>query len=64
MNQEHQIDINKLDESILGLHSPDPLRFAFSRKKSAHAGGMNTMVPAEQHQTLGLSLLSEEKKDR
>ncbi|HIF9472274.1 TPA: heme anaerobic degradation radical SAM methyltransferase ChuW/HutW [Photobacterium damselae] len=62
MNQEHQIDINKLDESILGLHSPDPLRFAFSRKKSAHAGGMNTMVPAEQHQSLGLSLLSEEKK--
>jgi len=51
MNQEHQIDINKLDESILGLHSPDPLRFAFSRKKSAHAGGMNTMVPAEQHQS-------------
>ncbi|BAX53126.1 Oxygen-independent coproporphyrinogen-III oxidase 1 [Photobacterium damselae subsp. piscicida] len=62
MNQEHQIDINKLDESILGLHSPDSLRFAFSRKKSAHAGGMNAVVPAEQQQSLGLSLLGEEKK--
>ncbi len=39
------IDIHKFDESILGSRHPDALRFAFAKKLSAHAGGMNVPVP-------------------
>ncbi len=38
-----QIDLN--DTSIVGQSTPDPLRFAFTRKKSAHAGGEMRVVP-------------------
>ncbi|EOD81240.1 Radical SAM family protein HutW [Grimontia indica] len=36
---------------LVGLRTPDPLRFAFQRKKSAHAGGMMRSVNSEDIQT-------------
>lgn len=39
------LDLNNFDESILGLETPDPLRFAFKAKHSAHAGGGVVPVP-------------------
>ncbi|NVD08881.1 heme anaerobic degradation radical SAM methyltransferase ChuW/HutW [Vibrio sp. JPW-9-11-11] len=50
------LDINSFDESVLGSNHPDPLRFAFGQKHSAHAGGMATMVPTSQHRELTRSL--------
>lgn len=38
------IDLN--DVNIVGQHTPDPLRYAFSQKKGAHAGGASR--PIEQ----------------
>ncbi|WP_084884901.1 heme anaerobic degradation radical SAM methyltransferase ChuW/HutW [Vibrio sp. qd031] len=32
------------DESVVGRSTPDPLRFAFARKKGAHAGGMSKPI--------------------
>ncbi|KHT46949.1 heme anaerobic degradation radical SAM methyltransferase ChuW/HutW [Vibrio sinaloensis] len=42
------LDIDKFDESITGVNSPDPLRYAFPQKTSAHAGGMAAPIPPEQ----------------
>ena len=42
------LDIYKFDESILGADTPDPLRYAFPQKKSAHAGGMASPIPPDQ----------------
>lgn len=39
------------DESIVGRFTPDPLRYAFTHKKGAHAGGMSRPIAAEQVQT-------------
>lgn len=46
------VDIDKLDESVLGSDSPDPLRFAFVKKHSAHAGGASVPVPSSQQQAI------------
>ncbi|MDF2155142.1 heme anaerobic degradation radical SAM methyltransferase ChuW/HutW [Vibrio sp. CAU 1672] len=46
------VDIDKFDESILGSDSPDPLRFAFVKKHSAHAGGSSTPVPPPQQREI------------
>lgn len=43
------IDLNNPD--IVGLHTPDPLRFAFAKKQGAHAGGISNMVPMPEIQT-------------
>lgn len=32
-------EIDTTDENLVGLSTPDPLKFSFCRKKSAHAGG-------------------------
>lgn len=42
------LDIYKFDESILGSESSDPLRYAFPKKLSPHAGGMASPIPPEQ----------------
>ncbi|MBV7296631.1 heme anaerobic degradation radical SAM methyltransferase ChuW/HutW [Enterovibrio paralichthyis] len=42
------IDLGNAD--LVGNCSPDPLRFAFTRKRSAHAGGMMQPVAAEMIQ--------------
>ncbi len=44
-----QIDLTNPD--LVGQHSPDPLRFAFSAKKGAHAGGMAVPIAAELTQS-------------
>ncbi|EPW0993164.1 heme anaerobic degradation radical SAM methyltransferase ChuW/HutW [Vibrio cholerae] len=38
--------LDNFDESILGANTPDPLRFAFQNKHSAHAGGIAIPVPS------------------
>mgnify|MGYP006900142143 FL=1 len=38
-----------LDESVLGAFTPDPLRFAFEKKHSAHAGA-HAQPPLSQEQ--------------
>ncbi|USD43032.1 heme anaerobic degradation radical SAM methyltransferase ChuW/HutW [Vibrio sp. SCSIO 43135] len=55
------LDINQFDESILAVDTPDPLRFAFAKKHSAHAGGMSTPVMKEQQGEVLSRLLTTEK---
>ncbi|CCN48274.1 Coproporphyrinogen oxidase homolog PhuW [Vibrio nigripulchritudo MADA3029] len=43
------INLQVLDESVLGTSTPDPLRFAFEKKRSAHAGG-RSQPPLSQEQ--------------
>ncbi len=40
------------DEELVGRSTPDPLRFAFQRKKSPHAGGMMQPKQADSWQDL------------
>ncbi|MEC7309507.1 heme anaerobic degradation radical SAM methyltransferase ChuW/HutW [Vibrio crassostreae] len=57
------LDIYKFDESILGVSSPDPLRFAFAKKHSAHAGGSSIPVdPSKKLELFDELMLSEGKK--
>ncbi|MFA0501441.1 radical SAM protein, partial [Vibrio sp. 10N.222.46.A1] len=57
------VDIHKFDESILGISSPDPLRFAFAKKQSAHAGGSSIPVdPSKKLEIFDELMLSEGKK--
>ncbi|WP_035477647.1 heme anaerobic degradation radical SAM methyltransferase ChuW/HutW [Aliagarivorans taiwanensis] len=46
---ELQIDIG--DEALVGRSTPDPLRYAFSKKRAAHAGGRSAMVAADKVQS-------------
>lgn len=50
------------DETLVGVHSPDPLRFAFSRKTSAHAGGMAQPIEKGNVQQRLYSALSEKSE--
>ena len=50
------IDLN--DVSLVGTNSPDPLRFAFARKTSAHAGGMTKPIAKDEVQAQLHSALS------
>ncbi|UJF17336.1 heme anaerobic degradation radical SAM methyltransferase ChuW/HutW [Vibrio sp. SS-MA-C1-2] len=45
-----QLSINLMDLDLVGRSTPDPLRFAFSHKRGAHAGGNMAMVPPVQIQ--------------
>ncbi|MGR5335285.1 heme anaerobic degradation radical SAM methyltransferase ChuW/HutW [Vibrio gigantis] len=57
------LGIYKFDESILGVSSPDPLRFAFAKKHSAHAGGSSIPVdPSKKLELFDELMLSEGKK--
>lgn len=47
-----KIDLNSFDESVLGRHTDDPLRFAFDAKHSAHAGGGSSMVSPQSSTTV------------
>lgn len=38
------LNLDQYDQSILGIPTPDPLRFAFTQKHSAHAGGMSQPI--------------------
>lgn len=51
------LNMNDFGSDVIGKHTPDPLRFAFSRKQSAHAGGMANMVPECDRETQVLSAL-------
>jgi len=42
--------IDTTDADLVGLSTPDPLKFAFCKKRSAHPGGMMNMVPQDQVQ--------------
>ncbi|USD63545.1 heme anaerobic degradation radical SAM methyltransferase ChuW/HutW [Vibrio sp. SCSIO 43140] len=44
-----KIDLSQLNESHFGVSTPDPLRFAFGKKTSPHAGGMGMPVPSERY---------------
>lgn len=46
------LNLDNFDESVLGLDTPDPLRFAFKAKHSAHAGGGVLPVPPPQVHTV------------
>ncbi len=54
------VDIDKFDESVLGSDSPDPLRFAFVKKHSAHAGGASVPVPPPQQAGVLSSIASDQ----
>ncbi|MGU3840710.1 heme anaerobic degradation radical SAM methyltransferase ChuW/HutW, partial [Vibrio diabolicus] len=56
------VDIDKFDESVLGSNSPDPLRFAFVKKHSAHAGGASVPVPPPQQQAIFSSVTANSVK--
>lgn len=45
------MNIDLHNPELVGLNTPDPLRFAFQRKKSAHAGGMMRSVNTEDIQS-------------
>lgn len=45
-----QITFDLMDETIVGKHTPDPLRYAFSKKIGAHAGEMTNMLDKCQWQ--------------
>jgi oxygen-independent coproporphyrinogen-3 oxidase len=47
-----KIDLSQLDESHLGVNTPDPLRFAFGKKTSPHAGGMAVPIQSERYEGL------------
>ncbi|HAS6106441.1 TPA: heme anaerobic degradation radical SAM methyltransferase ChuW/HutW [Vibrio vulnificus] len=42
------LTLDKYDQSIIGIDTPDPLRFAFAQKHSAHAGGMSRPLNPSQ----------------
>ncbi|TYW46282.1 heme anaerobic degradation radical SAM methyltransferase ChuW/HutW [Vibrio cholerae] len=44
--------LDNFDESILGANTPDPLRFAFQNKHSAHAGGIAMPVPSHEQENV------------
>ncbi|WP_394143317.1 heme anaerobic degradation radical SAM methyltransferase ChuW/HutW [Vibrio atypicus] len=56
------LEVYKFDESVLGADSPDPLRHAFPKKQSAHAGGMSSPIMPEQKVALLDRLYSQETK--
>ncbi|MGF1684797.1 heme anaerobic degradation radical SAM methyltransferase ChuW/HutW [Photobacterium minamisatsumaniensis] len=59
MNEQQPINPEILTEDVIGKHTPDPLRYAFANKRSAHAGGMSAMVAEDQRQILATDALSE-----
>ncbi|ELR67730.1 Radical SAM family protein HutW [Photobacterium marinum] len=57
MQLEQPLNPEYLREELTGRHTPDPLRFAFENKRSAHAGGMSSMVAEEDRQTTAMATL-------
>lgn len=63
MNKEQLRSIEKvhvegMGVEIVGENTPDPLRFAFRQKRSAHAGGMTSMVAEHEQQPIAQAILS------
>ncbi|PSW21323.1 heme anaerobic degradation radical SAM methyltransferase ChuW/HutW [Photobacterium sanctipauli] len=63
MKEQQSINLEVLSEELLteeviGKHTPDPLRYAFANKRSAHAGGMSAMIAEDQRQALATEALS------
>ncbi|MBW3695535.1 heme anaerobic degradation radical SAM methyltransferase ChuW/HutW [Vibrio sp. T187] len=54
------LNIYKFDESILGAFTPDPLRFAFAKKTSAHAGGMAVPIQKDLQRSILENTLNSE----
>ncbi|MDG3087613.1 heme anaerobic degradation radical SAM methyltransferase ChuW/HutW [Vibrio hannami] len=55
----NQLNINMSDELVVGKATPDPIRYAFERKISAHAGGWTKPVSPESTQSVLCSALTE-----
>ncbi|CAH0530199.1 heme anaerobic degradation radical SAM methyltransferase ChuW/HutW [Vibrio hippocampi] len=53
-----KIDLNQLDDSHFGTSTPDPLRYAFVKKHSAHAGGMSMPVSQQDKESIFQSITS------
>ncbi len=63
MNKEQlpsidKIHVESMSVDIVGENTPDPLRFAFRQKRSAHAGGMTSMVAESEQQPIAQAILS------
>lgn len=56
---KNNLNIDFGDASVVGISTPDPLRFAFDRKNSAHAGGMSRPISAGHCQDALHSVLNE-----
>jgi len=55
--------IDTTDENLVGLSTPDPLKFSFCKKKGAHAGGnMDFVSPDEVQPSLAAALNNAEYK--
>lgn len=46
-----ELKVTALPESVTGRHTPDPLRFAFDNKASAHAGGSQQPISPDLFQS-------------
>lgn len=57
-----KIDLTQLDDSHFGISTPDPLRFAFTKKHSAHAGGMVMPVSPQDQRQIYQSITSVDKQ--
>lgn len=60
------LNIYNFYESVLAVDTPDPLRFAFAKKSSPHAGGMAApLLPEQKAEVLNSLYASQgEKKDK
>ncbi|WP_117233158.1 heme anaerobic degradation radical SAM methyltransferase ChuW/HutW [Vibrio maerlii] len=56
--------LENYDSSVIGIASPDPLRFAFAKKTSAHAGGMARPIMGEQQQAIYTQVLTQPDTSR
>ncbi|KXI22509.1 heme anaerobic degradation radical SAM methyltransferase ChuW/HutW [Photobacterium sanguinicancri] len=54
-----QVVSELLTPEVTGISTPDPLRYAFQQKKSAHAGGQSTVVDKSQHQNVAQLVMNQ-----
>ncbi len=56
------LDITQLDDTILARKTAEPLRFAFEKKTSAHAGGMSRPANPETFASLSHTLFEDDTR--
>ncbi|WP_375753351.1 heme anaerobic degradation radical SAM methyltransferase ChuW/HutW [Vibrio sp. HN007] len=61
---KNKLNIDWSDTSVVGVSTPDPLRYAFDRKGSAHAGGMSRPLAAENTQDALYAVLGDSNINR
>ncbi|WP_434137744.1 heme anaerobic degradation radical SAM methyltransferase ChuW/HutW [Photobacterium leiognathi] len=54
----------QLTTDVIGENTPDPLRFGFVKKTSAHAGGHSQPIKPDEHQSLMAALLQGKSESR